>query len=233
MNSIQKTVLVIDDEPQIRRFMKASLSAEGYAYVDAENGQNGIHQAAVATPDLIILDLGLPDLDGFEVLQSIRQWSQVPILILTARDEELEKVRLLKGGANDYITKPFGISELMARIYVLLRDVGQPSAQNQPVLNFGMLKIDREQRQVWLNSTLISLSKKEYALLNYLASNANKLVTQEQLLIEVWGRSHREDTHYLRIFISQLRKKLHDNIIEPKFIETEPGVGYRFLLTEC
>jgi len=233
LNSLQKTVLVIDDEPQIRRFMKASLNAEGYNYVDANSGQQGIHQAAIASPDLIILDLGLPDLDGFDVLQSIRQWSQVPILILTARDEEIEKVRLLKGGANDYLTKPFGISELMARVYVLLRDAGQAKEKHQPVLDFGVLKIDREQRQVWLDNEVISLSKKEYALLNYLASNANKLVTQEQLLVEVWGRSHREDTHYLRIFISQLRKKLQDNIIEPKFIETEPGVGYRFLLTAC
>lgn len=223
-------VLVVDDEPQIRRFMKVSLLAEGYTFFEAANADDALKQASRHTPHVVVLDLGLPDSDGYEVLQKLREWSNVPVLVLTARDEEAEKVKLLRAGANDYLTKPFGISEFMARLYVLIRDSNQEtSQQQQAILTFKGLEINRESHRVKLDSEWLSLSRKEFALLNYLASHANKLVTQEQLLREIWGVSHQNDTHYLRIFISQLRKKLKDNISAPRFIETEAGVGYRFI----
>lgn len=223
-------ILVVDDEPQIRRFMRASLTAEGYTYLEASTAEEGIKQITIESPHLVILDLGLPDADGYEVMKQLRQWSQVPVLVLTARDDELQKVKLLEGGANDYLTKPFGIRELMARIHVLLRDL---STQEQPstevIFRFGDLIIDRQQRKVFLRDESINLSRKEYALLDFLASHPKKLVTQQQLLEKVWGHTHQEDTHYLRIFVSQIRKKLNDDPAHPKYIETEPGVGYRFI----
>lgn len=223
-------VLVVDDEPQIRRFMKVSLTAEGYDYLEAATARDALQQAVKHNPSVVVLDLGLPDGDGYQVLTQLRGWSKVPVLVLTARDEESEKVKLLKAGANDYLTKPFGINELMARLYVLLRDSShvQPTEQ-AAVLQFEGLSIDRKNHRVELEGEWVSVSKKEFSLLNYLASNADKLVTQEQLLRKIWGPSHQNDTHYLRIFISQLRKKLNDNISAPRFIETEAGVGYRFI----
>lgn len=222
-------ILVIDDEPQIRRFMRASLTAEGYTYLEAATAEQGIKQITSHNPHLVILDLGLPDADGYQVMQQLREWSQVPVLVLTARDDELQKVKLLEGGANDYLTKPFGIRELMARIHVLLRDLSdqQPAAEAQ--LRFGELLIDREQHKVFLQNKTVNLSRKEYALLDFLVSHPQKLVTQQQLLEKIWGHTHQEDTHYLRIFVSQVRKKLKDDPAHPKYIETEPGVGYRFI----
>ncbi|WP_286822848.1 MULTISPECIES: response regulator [unclassified Idiomarina] len=222
-------ILVIDDEPQIRRFMRASLTAEGYTYLEAATAGQGIKQITSQNPHLVILDLGLPDADGYQVMRQLREWSQVPVLVLTARDDELQKVKLLEGGANDYLTKPFGIRELMARIHVLLRDLSdqQPTAEAQ--LRFGELLIDREQHKVFLQNEMVNLSRKEYALLDFLVSHPQKLVTQQQLLEKIWGRTHQEDTHYLRIFVSQVRKKLKDDPAQPKYIETEPGVGYRFI----
>ncbi|MGM0905129.1 MAG: response regulator [Pseudomonadota bacterium] len=229
-STVGTRILVIDDEPQIRRFMRASLTAEGYAYLEAATAEQGIKQITSKNPHLVILDLGLPDADGYEVMQKLREWSQVPVLVLTARDDELQKVKLLEGGANDYLTKPFGIRELMARIHVLLRDLSdqqQPSAETQ--FHFGELLIDREQHKVFLQNEVINLSRKEYALLDFLASHPQKLVTQQQLLEKIWGHTHHEDTHYLRIFVSQVRKKLKDDPAHPQYIETEPGVGYRFI----
>ena len=222
-------ILVIDDEPQIRRFMRASLTAEGYTYLEAATAGQGIKQITSQNPHLVVLDLGLPDADGYQVMRQLREWSQVPVLVLTARDDELQKVKLLEGGANDYLTKPFGIRELMARIHVLLRDLSieQPTAEAQ--LRFGELLIDREQHKVFLQNEIVNLSRKEYALLDFLVSHPQKLVTQQQLLEKIWGQTHQEDTHYLRIFVSQVRKKLKDDPAQPKYIETEPGVGYRFI----
>lgn len=224
-------ILVIDDEPQIRRFMRVSLTAEGYQYLEAETAGSGLTSAARHQPDLIILDLGLPDADGFSVLTSLREWSNVPVLVLTARDDEAQKVKLLEGGANDYLTKPFGIRELIARVKVLLRDlVGQMEETPRAILSFTDLSINIPEREVKRGDEVLNLSKKEFLLLVYLARNAGKLITQHQLLKEVWGPTHTEDTHYLRIFISQLRKKLGDDANQPKYIQTEPGVGYRFML---
>lgn len=228
-HTIGPRILVIDDEPQIRRFMRASLTAEGYTYLEAATAEQGIKQVIGQSPHLVILDLGLPDADGYQVMRQLREWSQVPVLVLTARDDELQKVKLLEGGANDYLTKPFGIRELMARIHVLLRDLSdqQPTAEAQ--LRFGELLIDREQHKVFLQNEIVNLSRKEYALLDFLVSHPQKLVTQQQLLEKIWGHTHQEDTHYLRIFVSQVRKKLKDDPAHPRYIETEPGVGYRFI----
>ncbi len=230
MSKIKQKILVVDDESQIRRFMRVSLTAEGYDYLEATTAQEAVQQVAWHNPGLVILDLGLPDHDGSYVLKKLREWSSVPVLVLTARDEEDEKVSMLRAGANDYLTKPFGVAELMARVYVLLRDIQTGTDLNgQANLEFDDLTIDRECHQVLLEKRPVALSRKEYKLLNFLASHDNKLVTQEHLLNEIWGESHRDDTHYLRIFISQLRKKLGDNVTHPRFIETEPGVGYRFI----
>lgn len=226
------TILVIDDEPQIRRFMRISLGAEGFSYLEAENAARGLELASSHRPDLIILDLGLPDQDGFTTLQALRRWSCIPVLVLTARDAEEEKVKLLEGGANDYLSKPFGIKELIARVRVLLRDLPgrQPSTATK-TLDFGTLVIDPDNHTAYLAGVPLTLARKEFAVLNYLAGHYGRLVTHESVLTAIWGETHNEDTHYLRIVVSQLRKKLADNPEAPEFIKTEPGIGYRFLLS--
>jgi two-component system KDP operon response regulator KdpE len=218
-------ILIIDDEAAIRRLLKVSLKSQGYAIVEASGGREGIEQAAMSHPDLIILDLGLPDLDGLKVLKSIREWSQVPVIILTVRDSEIDKVSLLDSGANDYLTKPFSVPELMARIRVALR-LSQ-SIGEEAVLKSGPLEIDFAAHIVKLNDNEIRLTDTEYRLLILLAKNAGKLLTQRQLLKEIWGISAIEHTHYLRIYIAQLRHKLEEDPSRPKMIITEPGVGYR------
>ncbi|SEB08371.1 two-component system, OmpR family, KDP operon response regulator KdpE [Thiothrix caldifontis] len=228
---MQQRILLIDDEVQIRRFMRISLQAEGFAYLEASNARQGIDMIALESPDLVILDLGLPDEDGFKVLQTLRSWSNLPVLVLTARDAEEEKVKLLEGGANDYLSKPFGIRELIARVRVLLRDLKESSnEETTPArLVFNDLEIDIPNHQVWHKAQLLTLSRKEFALLVMLARHPGRLITQQQLLTSIWGKSHVEDTHYLRIFVSQLRKKLQDNADDPTYILTEPGIGYRFI----
>jgi len=218
-------ILIVDDEAAIRRLLKVSLKSQGYAIVEASNGKEGIEQAAMSHPDLIILDLGLPDLDGLKVLKSIREWSQVPVIILTVRDSEIDKVTLLDSGANDYMIKPFGVPELLARIRVALR-LSQSSGE-EVIFKNGPLEIDFAAHIVKLNSNEIRLTDTEYRLLNLLAKNAGKLLTQRQLLKEIWGISAIEHTHYLRIYIAQLRHKLEQDPSRPKMIITEPGVGYR------
>lgn len=227
---MKPTILVIDDEPQIRRFMRISLGAEGFSYLEAESAAHGLELASNHRPDLIILDLGLPDQDGFTTLRALRRWSRVPVLVLTARDAEEEKVKLLEGGANDYLSKPFGIKELVARVRVLLRDLpGQHPPMTTQKLDFGALVIDPENHEAYLSGIALTLARKEFAVLSYLARNHGRLVSHESVLTEVWGESHTEDTHYLRIVVSQLRKKLADNPDAPGFIKTEPGIGYRFV----
>lgn len=228
---MQQRILVIDDEVQIRRFMRISLQAEGFTYLEAGTARQGIDMIALESPDLVILDLGLPDEDGFKVLQTLRSWSNLPVLVLTARDAEEEKVKLLEGGANDYLSKPFGIRELIARVRVLLRDLTEGGTEEDTParLVFRDLEIDIPNHQVWHKAQLLTLSRKEFALLVMLARHPGRLITQQQLLTSLWGKSHVEDTHYLRIFVSQLRKKLQDNPDEPTYILTEPGIGYRFI----
>lgn len=226
--SSMTNVLIIDDETQIRKFLDIALRAQGYKTLLAENGQKGLELLALQGADLIILDLGLPDLDGLEVLSELRAWSHVPVIVLSVRSNEEEKVKLLDAGANDYVTKPFSVQELMARIRVLLRQF-QNIAVESAFFDDGFLKIDFAQRQVFVNQQLISLTRKEYQLLTLLAQHKGQLITQPQILSDLWGPTHQEDTHYLRILVAKLRGKLNDNAVQPKYIVTEPGVGLRFV----
>ncbi|MBB6733720.1 response regulator [Cohnella zeiphila] len=228
VNESGARILIVDDEPQIRKLLKVALQAHRYVVHEASTGEEGIRQASLVQPELIVLDLGLPDLSGMEVLSRIRSWSAAPIIVLTAKDREEDKIAALDGGADDYVTKPFGMGELVARIRVALRHAAKSTGE--PVLRFGELSIDLAQRIVELNGERVKLTPTEYDLLKILASNAGKVVTQRQLLQQVWGEHHDEsDSHYLRIYIGHLRKKLEEDSTDPKFIVTEPGIGYRFL----
>lgn len=220
-------ILVIDDETPIRRFLRIALEAEGHHVTEAATGRDGIKAAALTTPEAVILDLGLPDLDGREVLARLRDWSRVPVLVLSVRADEAEKVALLDAGAQDYVTKPFAIGELLARLRGLLRDRGS-SAPHGAVLQIADLTIDAAARTVSKAGAPIHLTRKEFDLLWLLASNAGRLVTQGAALEHVWGAAHREDSQYLRVFIRQLRAKIGDDAGDPRYIFTEAGVGYRF-----
>ena len=230
MNTVSSPVrvLVVDDEPQIRRFLEISLRAQGYAVELADRAQAGIDALATHGADVGVLDMGLPDRDGLDALREIRQWSQVPVLVLTVRSHESEKVAALDAGANDYVTKPFSVPELMARIRVLLRSPAL-SADAPPVFDDGVLRVDLARREVVLAGETLVLSRKEYALLAVLVAHAGRVVTQPQLLRELWGATHQQDTHYLRILVGKLRQKLGDDAAAPRWIATEPGVGLRFL----
>lgn len=223
-------ILVIDDEPQIRRFLDISLRAQGYAVALADAGTAGLEQLATDGADLVILDLGLPDRDGHEVLRELRGWSTVPVILLTVRAGESEKVSGLDAGANDYVTKPFGVQELMARVRALLRAQAAP-AGTEPVYDDGTLRVDLAHREVTLAGEPLSLTRKEYAVLALLVRHAGRVVTQPQILREVWGPTHVEDTHYLRILVGKLRQKLGDDPASPRWIQTEPGVGLRLIAT--
>jgi two-component system KDP operon response regulator KdpE len=222
-------ILVVDDEPQIRRFLDIGLRAQGYRVALADSAQTGLDLLATEGAELVILDLGLPDRDGQAVLADLRQWSQVPVIVLTVRGGEAGKVAALDAGANDYVTKPFGVQELMARVRALLRTHAMPEGSAPPVYDDGRLRVDLARREVALEGATVTLSRKEYALLALLVQHAGRVVTQPQLLREVWGPTHQEDTHYLRILVAKLRQKLGDNAASPRWIATEPGVGLRFL----
>lgn len=221
-------VLVIDDEPQIRKFLEISLRAQGYVVGLAESGEAGLEALATQGADLVVLDMGLPDRDGLHVLRDIRQWSQVPVIVVTVRSSETEKVAALDAGANDYVTKPFGVQELMARIRALLR-LRATSGETAPLFDDGHLRVDLSRREVSIAGEPVPLSRKEYALLAFLVQHAGRVVTQPQLLRELWGPTHQEDTHYLRILVGKLRQKLGDDAAAPRWIATEPGIGLRFL----
>jgi len=221
-------ILVVDDEPQIRKFLRISLNAHGYVVVEAARGEDGITQCATEQPDLVILDLGLPDLDGQQVIARIREWSRVPILVLSVRTDEGEKVRALNNGAYDYVTKPFSIAELIARIRVGLR--AQAAEETVPShIDAGPLVIDLPTRSVMLEGQPVKLSKKEFEILRLLAVNAGRVLTHQYLLREVWGPAQAEENHYLRVYVGHLRQKLGDSPDNPLYIVTEPGVGYRFV----
>lgn len=220
------TVLVIDDEPQIRKFVDISLRAQGYRTLLAHTGTEGLALLASRGADLVVLDLGLPDLDGRAVLTELRGWSAVPVIVLTVRADESGKVALLDAGANDYMTKPFGIEELMARIRVGLR--AAPAA-GAPVYDDGRLCVDLAAYAVTLDGASLALSRKEFALLAQLVRQPGRVLTQSQLLREIWGPTHVEDAHYLRILVGKLRHKLGDDAAAPRYIVTEPGVGLRFI----
>lgn len=225
-------ILVIDDEPQIRRFLDISLRSQGYAVRLAATGSEGLALLAAEGAELVVLDLGLPDMDGQDVLRSLRAWSTVPVLVLSVRAEERGKVAALDIGANDYVTKPFGTPELMARIRVLLRSGAGVQQAAPPAYDDGRLRVDPALREVSLDGQPLPLTRKEYALLALLATHAGRVVTQPQLLREVWGPTHQDDTHYLRILVAKLRQKLGDDAAAPRWIVTEPGVGLRLRAVE-
>jgi two-component system, OmpR family, KDP operon response regulator KdpE len=218
-------ILVVDDEKQIRRMLNTALTGFGYAIAEASSGREGLNQTAIFHPDLVILDLGLPDFDGTEVVRRLREWTQIPIIILSVREQEQDKISALDAGADDYITKPFGMGELLARIRVALRHVAK--AEDEPVLTFGELTVDLAHRRVTLKGEELKLTPTEYEILKYLALQAGKVVTHGQLLRAVWGPNHQDETHYLRIYIGQLRRKIEADPSQPNYILTESGVGYR------
>jgi len=218
-------VLVIDDEPQMRRLLRVTLEAHGYAVTDAATGNDGIVQAAQARPEIIVLDLGLPDLDGVTVLKRIREWSRVPIIILSVRDRDGDKVAALDAGADDFVTKPFSSAELLARLRTALRRSLPPTASS--VFRSGDIEVDLATPLVKKNGQEIKLTPTEYALLRLLVVHAGKVLTHRQLLTDVWGPAAVEQTHYLRVHIAHLRDKLEDDSSQPKFILTEPAIGYR------
>lgn len=227
MSPLPARILIVDDEPQIRKFLEISLRAQGYVVVQAETGEAGLAALATQGADLVILDIGLPDRDGHAVLRELRQWSHVPVIMLTVRADEREKVAALDAGANDYVTKPFGIQELMARIRALLRMGAAGIEHDAPVYALDGLVVDLARREVQADGRDVALTRKEFALLALLARNAGRVVTQPQLLREVWGPTHEDDTHYLRILVAKLRHKLGDDAAAPRWIVTEPGVGLR------
>ena len=225
-------ILLIEDDPQIRRFLRAMLTAEDYRLYEAASGEDGQAQAAARTPDVVLLDLGLPDKDGVDVIRAIRNWSQMPILVISARTQEREKIEALDAGADDYITKPFAPGEVSARIRASLRRAASLD-RNDPTqsVSFGDVTINLVARRVFVGGAEVHLTPNEYKLLQVLLRHAGKVITQRQLLKEVWGPEHLEEREYLRVFMSQLRHKLEADPAHPKHLITEPGVGYR-LLTE-
>lgn len=220
-------VLIIDDEDSIRNTIRISLGKAGYETKEAVNGRDGIEQAKNFHPNIIILDLGLPDINGLEVLKSLREWTTIPVVVLTVVDDEKTKVKLLDSGADDYLTKPFGPDELQARIRVALRHAGEIEAT--PIFHSGNLIVDLNKRVVSKNGNLIKLTSTEYEVLSRLVRDHGKVVSQNQLLKQIWGVTAQDQTHYLRIYINQLRKKIETNSSVPEHILTEPGVGYRIV----
>jgi len=219
------TILVIDDEPQIRKFLRISLGANGYAVTEAESAAHGIALLRAAPPDLLILDLGLPDMDGQEIITLVRESSDLPIIVLSVRSQEFDKVEALDRGANDYVVKPFSTAELMARIRAVLRP--RQSKESHELFRCGTMAIDLARRVVTKDGAEVHLSKKEWELLAFLAQHPDHVLTHKTILKEVWGPAHTDDTAYLRVYINQLRQKLEDDPAQPKLLVTDPGVGYR------
>jgi two-component system KDP operon response regulator KdpE len=226
MSDSSPVVLIVDDEIQIRRFLRTGFELNGFLVQEAGTGAEAIRAATLRPVDLIIIDLGLPDMDGADVIERIRSWSTVPIIVLSVRSAEPQKVRLLELGADDYVVKPFGMAELMARVRVALRRQMR-AASGEPTVKIGPLTIDLGARAVLLNGVRLALTPKEYRLLQVLAQHAGNVVTHQQLLKEVWGTTHVQDTHYLRIFVRKLRQKIESQPDSPRILVTELGVGYR------
>jgi two-component system, OmpR family, KDP operon response regulator KdpE len=228
MPSHEVTVLAIEDEPEIRRFLRTALPQHGYRLYETSTGQDGLAQSAARNPDIILLDLGLPDLDGLAVIRRLREWATTPIIVLSARDQEKVKVTALDLGADDYLTKPFGIDELLARMRVVLRHAARASAETgETVFTTGALRVDLQRRQVFVSEKEVHLTPIEYKLLIALVRSAGKVLTHRQLLKEVWGPLHVDEAQYLRGYMRQLRNKLEANPTYPRYLVTELGVGYR------
>jgi two-component system KDP operon response regulator KdpE len=220
--------VLIEDEPQIRRFLRASLASQGYRLFEAATGQEGLVEAATRQPDLIILDLGLPDMDGFEVIRQLREWTAIPIIILSARGQERDKIAALDAGADDYVSKPFGVGELLARMRVAGRHAARnPGDPTETTFSLGELHVDLVHRQVTVAGNAVHLTPIEYRLLITMIRHAGKILTHQHLLKEVWGPNQTEQSQYLRVYIAQLRRKLEVDPARPRYVLTEPGVGYR------
>jgi two-component system KDP operon response regulator KdpE len=221
-------ILLIEDEPQMQRLLRIVLQGHGYRLIESATGKEGLMQAATRAPDVILLDLGLPDIDGLEVTQRVREWSEIPIIVISAREQEQDKIKALDAGADDYLTKPFGAGELLARIRVAIRHRAiREAGQQELVFILDNLRVDLARRQVFLNEKEVHLTPIEYKLLTMLIKNAGKVITHSQLLKEVWGPSYLKETQYLRVYMTQLRRKLEADPARPRFLINEPGIGYR------
>jgi two-component system KDP operon response regulator KdpE len=224
-------ILLIEDEPQMLRLLRIILQSQGYRLVESSTGQDGLMQAATRAPDVILLDLGLPDIDGLEVTRRLREWSDVPIIVISAREQEQDKIKALDAGADDYLTKPFGAGELVARIRVAMRHKAlREAGQHESIFTLGNLRVDLARREVFLNEKEVHLTPIEYKLLTVLIKNAGKVLTHRQLLKEVWGPPYLTETQYLRVYMAQLRHKLEADPARPSFLINELGVGYRLKL---
>ncbi|MCC6573859.1 MAG: response regulator [Planctomycetes bacterium] len=221
-------VLLIEDEPQVRRFLRATLSVNNYRLVEADTAQQGLMHATGHNPDIVLLDLGLPDMDGLEVLKRLREWSSVPVIVISARGQEQDKINALDHGADDYLTKPFQAGELLARLRVALRHAQSHTKEpDSPIFAVEGLKVDLAKRQVFVRGEEIHLSPLEYKLLTFLIRHAGRVATQQQILREVWGPTQADQTHYLRVYVGHLRRKIEADSARPQVLITEPGVGYR------
>ena len=227
MNNI--SILIVEDEPEIRRFLRVTLSNHGFTLYEATKGAEAIAMLESSIPTLVIMDLGLPDIDGVDLIKRIRDWSTVPIIVLSVRNMESDKIDALDAGADDFVTKPFGVFELMARIRVALRhlDLRDKGDEESSVFSVGDLKVDFSRREVFIKDTQVHLTPTEYKLLTMLAQNPGKVVSQEALLREGWGPGHSKRSHYLRVYMGNIRQKLEEKPARPRYIITEPGVGYR------
>jgi len=226
MSELRPQVLVVDDEPQIRRFLRLGLEDSGFSVLEAANAEAGLRAAVAAQPALVVLDLGLPDAEGFEVLAQLRTWSRVPVIVLSVRSREAEKLRAFDLGADDYVVKPFGMPELLARVRAALRRRVEAEVP-EPVFKVGALEVDLALRVVRVNGAPVRLSPKQYQLLQILVTNAGKVVTHRQLLTAIWGAAHRDDVQYLRVFVRKLRSRIETDPARPAYLLTELGVGYR------
>jgi two-component system, OmpR family, KDP operon response regulator KdpE len=228
MTDLKPLVLLVEDEQQMRTFVRLALTSHGYRVLEVEKGSEALQQAAAHTPDLVLLDLGLPDMDGLEVTRRLREWSATPVIVISARGQERQKVEALDAGADDYLTKPFGSAELMARIRVALRHAARTSQDPlSSVVTFGALRVDLAKRLVFVGETEVHLTPIEYKLLVVLTKHAGMVLTHKQLLDLVWGPGHAHQMQYLRVYMAQLRQKLEENPAHPRHLLTEPGVGYR------
>jgi two-component system KDP operon response regulator KdpE len=230
MPDLKPTILVIEDEPALQKFLRVTLEAQNFKIIEATTGEQGLRHASTSVPDLIVLDLGLPDIDGVEVTKKLREWTAIPIIIVSARGKEQDKVVALDAGADDYLTKPFGVGELLARVRVVLRHLAAANEKSgESLFESGDLKVDLARRVVTVGENAVHLTPNEYKLLTVLIKNAGKVLTHRQLLKEVWGPGSSDQTHYLRVYMNQLRQKLEPDSARPKHLLTEPGVGYRLV----
>jgi two-component system, OmpR family, KDP operon response regulator KdpE len=228
MTEEKELILLIEDEPQMRRFLRITLRSQGYRLIESETGSDGLTQAATRNPDVVLLDLGLPDLDGIDVTKRLREWTQTPIIVISAREQEQDKIHALDAGADDYLTKPFNAGELLARIRVALRHMSRRDTdQQEPVFILDNLRVDLAKRQVFVGEQEVHLTPIEYKLLMVMVRHAGKVITHNQLLKEVWGPAHVNEVQYLRVYMTQLRHKLEADPARPRFLMNEPGIGYR------